>query len=223
MKNFKYKAKKGPHETVEGMIVALSRDEAVDKINEMGFFPIDVREDRTGTAAKSPLSFFRFPQVKSVEVITFYRQLARLAKSGLPILQALSLVKDHAQQASAKKIFETIQLSVRQGYSLSEALQAFPGVFSSFDIAMIQAGENAGRLDEALTKVVRYRLEQRELISKVRMAVIYPCFIVLMGLLTMIFMLSFVIPRYVLFFKDLGQNLPLLTRILIALSQGTQQ
>ena len=222
MKKFKYRAKKGPDENIEGIVAAQSQDEAVDKINEMGLFPIDVSEDHPLSTGKNPWTSFFKKKVPPREIISFYRQLAKLIKSGVPILRAITLIAEQMPHARVRRVLEEAGESVRQGQSLSSALRFFEHDFGLFDIALIEAGENAGRLDESLMKIVQYRTEQDQLRSKVGMALVYPLFVFLVGLATTGFLLAFVIPKYARFFSDLGQELPLPTRILMGLSQWTR-
>ena len=223
MKKYKYRAKRGPGETVEGSIAAATQDEAVDKINEMGLFPIDVNEEQTPQQVKHGKMPVGKRKIRNRDIITFYRQLAKLVKSGVPILRAIQLISEQVHDPGAVDILKRISQSVREGYALSTALTPWGHIFGAFDIAMIQAGENAGKLDIVLDRVVRYRCEQADLMSKVRMALAYPVFMMLVGFGTVTFMLAFVIPRFALFFADLGQELPLPTKLLIGFSEILQR
>ncbi|MCM8774733.1 MAG: type II secretion system F family protein [Candidatus Omnitrophica bacterium] len=219
MKKFCYRAKKGPHETVEGIVTAESQDEAIDKINQMGLFAVDVKVQRPNYTPRGLVFRLRRNKMKGRDIIAFYRHLGRLTRSGVPILRALNLITEQIQSETVKSILEDIQMAVRQGHTLSSALAIHPTIFSPFDIAMIQAGESAGHMEEALIKVVNYREQFESLSSKVRSALAYPLLVLSAGILTAGFMLYYVVPRYMRFFSDLGQQLPLLTRILIAVSQ----
>ncbi|OGW79803.1 MAG: hypothetical protein A3G33_02840 [Omnitrophica bacterium RIFCSPLOWO2_12_FULL_44_17] len=231
MKTFSYTAKKGPIELRTGAVQAESVDQAIDLISNMGLVPVTVDEsltsgganDRMTQAIKEPprLTISK-KAVKSRDLIMFYEQLARLVKSGIPILKAIGIASDQTGNPAFQKILNQIQNEVQQGKELSSALADHPGVFSMFDISMIKAGESVGKLEEALTRIAAYRDEQEKIKSKVRAALAYPAFMLAVGVGTVVFMIAYVIPQFSRFFADLGQNLPLLTRLLIQFSKWGQ-
>lgn len=226
MKNFGYKAKKGPTEIQEGCIVADSRDHAIDKINELGLVPVDIWETSPGGINNQPN--IQAPQknsglkIKAKDLLVFYRQLAKLMKSGVPLLQAVFLMMQENESPQVKKVLETLHKEIREGNTLSSGMLKHPQIFSAFDVGMIQTGEAVGKLDEVLLQIAEYRYRQRELSSKVRTALAYPSFVMVMGAFTVFFMLTYVIPKFTGLFEDLGQQLPLPTRILMGLSHWMQ-
>ena len=223
MKKFKYRAKKSPEETREGVLLAGSRDEAIDQINAMGLLPVDVDEERQSKSqggGASPSLFKR--KVGGQALAIFYRQLAKLIKSGVPILRALEIVSEQTGNLYFRGAIDQIHQEIKEGNPLSEALMTYKNIFSTFDIAMIQAGESVGKLDEALIRLVTYLEQQEVLKSKVRTATAYPIFVITMGAISVFVMLTFVIPKFTRFFADLGQELPLSTRILIDVSNWSK-
>lgn len=222
MKKFRYKAKKGPEEVVTGLLTAESQDEAIDKINEMGLLPIDVEVDEPRAPAKQAIRRVRPKKISAHELAVFSRQLTALVKSGVPILRGISIISEQSFNLYLKDVLERIRDSVREGNNLSSAMAQFPSVFSTFDVAMIQAGESAGKIDEALLAIAKYREDEERVLAKVRSAIAYPLFVISLGVATVGFMLTYVIPKFSSFFLDLGQELPLPTRILITASQWAQ-
>ncbi|MBI3306479.1 MAG: type II secretion system F family protein [Candidatus Omnitrophica bacterium] len=220
MKKFKYRAKKGPEQTVEGIIAAQSQDDAIDKINELGLFPVAVVEE--GNPHVKKVRAVVTKKLKPREVITFYRQLGQLVKSGVPMLQAISVLTEQTGEARFRVVLERIKSTVSQGQPLSSALAEYPTVFSIFDTALIQAGEATGHLEESLLRIADYQTQQNALRSKIKMSLTYPVFILCMGILAVIFLLIFVVPKFSSLFADFGQKLPLITRILIAFSEAMQ-
>lgn len=222
MKNYHYKAKKGPAEIVEGDIAADSRENAIDKVNDLGLVPVDISEKSAEDASGKPSVRRTVKRVRSRDLLQFYMQLSRLVKSGVSLLQALFLLSKQGEQSAFRVVVEDLTDRVRQGSSLSDAMSLHPRIFPPFDIGMVQTGEAAGRLDEVLGKVASYRGEQHAMAGKIRGAIAYPAFIIIMSIVTVAFMLTNVIPKFARFFKDLGQELPLMTRILIAVSGWMQ-
>ncbi len=220
MKTFKYKAKKNLQETVEGVLVAESKDEVIDQINSMGFLPVEINEERSSDVKESNKRISLFlKKISSRERAIFYGQLAKLVKSGVPILRTLTIIRDQTGNEYFKEVLNGIQRGVKEGSSLSVSLSNYPHVFPSFDIAMIQTGESVGKLGDSMARLVSYLEERDRLRAKASAAIAYPIFIIIMGCITVFVMLVFVIPKFSQFFSDLGQQLPLSTRILISLSQ----
>lgn len=222
MKKYKYRAKRGPQETVEGVISAESQDAAIDKINEMGLFPIDVNEEQVaGAPSRTLLAALGRKRGHAREILTLYRYLGRLLKAGVPVLKALQLIEEQLPEGYFRETVKDIHESVRQGHLLSSAMRMHPNTFRSFDVAMIQAGEHSGTLVEVLSRIVEYHEAMNTLRSKILGSLAYPALILAVGIVSMVFMMTHVIPRFVAFFEDLGQDLPLLTRWLITASGFT--
>ena len=222
MKTFRYRAKRGPAEVKQGVLAAATRDEAIDQINEMGLIPIDVTEELRTVAALPTSSVRTTARIGGKDLISFYRQLARLVKSGIPILKALTFICEQAERPHVKKMMEAIRDQVGEGQTLSSALEKHPKTFSAFDVAVIQAGEHIGKLNESLARIAEHKTNEQILLSKLRTATAYPLFVFVMGVATTGFMLAYVIPQFTRFFSELGQNLPLATRILIDVSHWVQ-
>lgn len=92
MKSYRYRAKKGPREIVEGTLSAVSQDEAIDKVNAMGLIPVDIRENLIQAEEEKKVRRQRWSRIGSGDLLAFYRQMAKLNKSGVPLLQAVFLV-----------------------------------------------------------------------------------------------------------------------------------
>ena len=227
MTRYKYRAKKGPNDFIDGAIEALSDKEAVEKLSRMGYIPIRMRaakeKDNDGPAKAG--SFFNRPlnRLKPRQITIFSRQLASLLKSGLPILKALNIISEQSENPRLKNVLQDIHNAVKDGVAFSSALSRFPKLFSFLYIAMIQAGENTGQLSESLLRIADYRARQEEIFSRFRMALAYPVLMMSVGLATVVFMLTFVMPRLMRIYVNMGQDLPLPTRILIAVSNGIRQ
>ncbi|MBP9865584.1 MAG: type II secretion system F family protein, partial [Candidatus Omnitrophica bacterium] len=225
MKQFRYKAKKNSGETVEGELPAATRDEAVARISDLGMLPVIVQELLPGAAVtqKKKASAESAPAARPVKIgprdlITLYRQWGRMMRAGVPILKALALLAEQSEKPDVKAILRSIYEDVKQGHTVSEAIQKFPRVFLEFDVALIRAGESVGKLYETLAEIAGYREKQLALSSKIKSALTYPVFVFFVGVGTVYFMLAQVIPQFSQFFMDLGQELPLPTRLLIVLS-----
>jgi len=213
---YKYRAKEGAEKIVEGNIEASSKEIAMRRIEEMGYFPVKVDEL---SQASVPVTVYKSRlKVKFKEVTTFTRQLGTLIRSGVPILRALGVIVEQASNANLKSVAGGVYAELKEGTKLSDSLAEYPRIFSSFYTAMIKAGEDSGNLDEVLFRIADYRQAQEDIISKVKLALIYPVIMLLVGIGTIVFMLTFVVPRLMRIFQDIGQDLPPITKILISLS-----
>jgi len=221
---YAYKAKKDPQNVVEGSIEAQSEKEAIEKISLMGMVPVFLcLQDHPGAAAIVPEQAAAAAEVSGLrlgsrEITIFSRQLASLLKSGVPILRSLTIIRDQTVNRSMQAMIQDIYKKVESGAPFSSVLGIYPRVFPPLYLALIRAGEDSGALPEVLLKISDYRTTQEEMISRFRMAMIYPCLMALVGIGTVIFMLTFVMPRLSRLYSNMGQVLPLPTRILIFLS-----
>lgn len=216
---YKYKAKNGPHDVVTGSVEALSENEAIDKISRMGYLPLRVEEEEAGKRERRPASRI-FGRVRSRELTIFSRQLASLLKSGVPILNALNIIAEQTENAFFRYILDDLHNAVREGSGLSSVLSRYPRIFSPLYIAIVRSGEDSGSLPEVLTRIADYRAKQDEMVSRFRMAMAYPILMLIVGISTIAFMLAFVIPRLMRLFDNMGQSLPMPTRVLIYISNG---
>ncbi|MGD9014767.1 MAG: type II secretion system F family protein [Candidatus Omnitrophota bacterium] len=221
MPSYKYRAKKGPDSTIEGNIEAKNKEEAIEKLNQMNYIPVRVEE--FVSRAQSISSLKVTGRVRSGEITVFSRQLSSLIKSGVPILRAINIISEQSENPHFKNILSNIHNQIRDGKAFSTALMSYPGIFSQFYISMIRTGEDSGTLQEVLLRITDYRQQQEEFLSKIRTALAYPILMAIVGIATIIFMLIYVMPRLMQIFVNLGQELPLPTRILITISNWFQQ
>lgn len=218
MPKFAYRAKRVDGSLIKGELEADSEASAIDKLSSQGYFVLSLSSE----TVKSP---HRLPhevsgkKAKLKDLINFSHQLAELIFAGVPLLRALEILKN---QFSNKKDFGTILTEiiadVQGGASLSKAIASYPTFFPSILSALVSSGETSGNLDMTLRQAADLFEREYELKSKVKMAMVYPTFVMIMGAITVFVMLSFVIPKISDIFVDLGAALPLPTRILIALS-----
>jgi len=218
MNTYRYRAKKGHSEITEGSIEAQSEKEAIDKLSALGVMPLKLEQEAGGVEPNKAISGKPHGKIKSREITIFTRQLASLLKSGVPILNALSIIREQSENTGLKNMLGDIYNAIKDGATFSSVLAQYPKVFAFLYIAMIRAGEDSGSLPDALLRIADYRAKQEEIISRFRMAMAYPILMAVVGLATVIFMLTFVMPRLMKIFLNMGQDLPLPTRILITIS-----
>ena len=223
MAKYKFKAKKGPQEIIESEIVAESKEEAIEKISQMGYLPVKVERIESIDTAANAVAGFLNPGVSSRRITIFTRQLSILLKSGVPILNALSILATQSDSNYLSAVLIEIHSEIKKGQTLSASLSHYPHLFSPLFVALMRAGEDSGTLDTALTRIAQYRYKQEQIMSTVRTALTYPILMGIVGAGTVIFMLTFVMPKLMKIFIKLGQDLPLPTKILIVTSNFLRQ
>ena len=222
---FSYKAKKGPDEIIESTVEAMTREEAISKIDRMGYVPVRVtalqeNARSSGQALKSSLGLKLFGRIKSHDITIFIEQLASLVRAKIPVFEAINILAAQTSNHEFSKIIMSIAAELKDGSTLSDSMSKYPRIFPRIFISMVHAGESGGVLEEALTRLSQFRQEEEDLKAKVVSALAYPSFIAAVGLLTIFLLLTFGVPRLVFLFSDMEQALPLPTRILISLSNG---
>ncbi|MDD5421836.1 MAG: type II secretion system F family protein [Candidatus Omnitrophota bacterium] len=218
MKTFTYRAKNTEGEIRGGILIADSVEEVVEKLSRDGYVATSVKEHD----AKERSSAARPARIRFKEHAVFARQLASFLKAGVPILRALQILSEQTGNRYLKGVIGEIEDSIRKGRTLAEALGKYPDAFTPFYIAMVRAGEDSGTTEEALGRIAQYYTKRAEFIAKVRSALTYPILIVVVGFFTILFVFTNVIPRLMPLFADLNVQLPLPTRILLAISAFTK-
>ena len=222
MPRFIYKAKAGPKEIKEGVIEADSQRAAIYKINQMGYFPIEVTAEVLHKASGKGITGMPFlnsyRKISWRQLAVFTRQLADLLTSGLTILKALEVLSRQAQTARFKAVVDDIYGFVKEGGNLSNALARHPEIFSNIYVSMVRSGEAGGMLEEIFNRLADYAETEDQLRTKVQSALAYPILMTLVGAGTIFVLLTFVIPKLITIFEDMGQSLPIPTLILIHIS-----
>lgn len=221
MPTFVYTAKLKPKEIIQGNIDAESEADALNKIARMGYFPLSVGLKDASTVNPKALSFKK--RIRKKDIVLFTRQLSSLVESGVNLLNSLNIVANQTPSRNLKSAINDIAEKIKNGRSLSESLSAYPNIFPNLYTAIILSGEVGGNLEQALSRLADFLEKEDEFRNSVRSSLIYPSFIFFVGTITVVILLYFVIPRLVSMFSDMGQILPLPTRILIGVSASLQK
>jgi len=218
MPKFAYHAKKTPEEIVKAVIIADNKKSAIQKIAQKGLYLLSVQEvSEKGQSQLSGMLFF-LKKVYLKDITNFFRQLSDLLESGLTIVRALDVLERQTHNSFFKNIISDIKHYCMDGNPLSAALEKHKKVFSKLEISMVRSGELGGALGIVLLRLADYNDRQLDLNSKIKSALAYPALMALVGLMTIVILLTFVIPKMMSLFGDLGQNLPVPTLILIGIS-----
>lgn len=161
--------------------------------------------------------------LKQKEVLLFSRELATLLQAGLPLDRALRVLMDlSGENSNLNLVVSDILEQVKSGKNLSDALESQGKVFSRFYINMIRAGEAGGSLEEVLGRLIDYLESSLELRSTVLTALIYPVILVTMSIMSILLLLTFVVPQFMQMFESAGKELPLPTQIVVGAAEWLQ-
>jgi general secretion pathway protein F len=161
-------------------------------------------------------------KVSALDLAIVTRQLATLVRAGLPLDEALQAVSQQTEKARLKSIMLGVRSKVLEGHTLASGLDDFPQAFPPVYRATVTAGEQAGQLDLVLERLADYTESRHGLSQKISQAMIYPAVLTTLSLTIVTLMLIYIVPRVVGVFENTGQELPLLTRMLIGLSEFVQ-
>jgi len=210
---FTYKAVTPSGETLNGEMEAPSSDLVIAHIQETGNIPIQAREVSSGFRLET---LFRGRQnLTQREVGDITGQLATLLGAGLPLDRSLGILVELAENERVEQTLSKIRDRVREGISLSEALEERHGTFSRFYINMVRAGEMGGALDQTLSRMSEYLERSKELKDGVVSALIYPALLVILAIASLMLLMVYVIPQFTPMFEDFGGELPWLTQVVI--------
>jgi len=218
---FEYKAVDAGGETVQGTMEAASLDMVVLKLQEAGNIPLQAREAGSGGFGLGRFNLGR-RGMNSREVGAFTQQLSTLLSAGLPLDRSLQVLLDLAENDRVKRTVAEIRDRVRQGGSLSDALEEQHGAFNRLFVNMVRAGEIGGTLDVTLARLTDYLERSRELKDSVISALIYPALLLFLAAGSLILLLVYVIPQFTPIFEELGGDLPLITKIVLGVGSVLQ-
>src|SRR3989339_695380 len=220
---FTYKAKLKNGEIFEGTMEATDRFSLSHELKSRGNTPISITEKRSNFFDLSSILGRIFSRVKADEQIIFTKNLSGMLRAGLSLFRALSVLKKQTKNTTLDKILTSLSNEINAGGTLSSGLEKFPEVFSKLFVSMTRAGEESGNLSNALSEIGVNLEKSHSLTKKIRGALIYPGVILSAMVLIGILMFAFVVPTLANTFKELGVQLPVSTRFIIALGNFFSQ
>lgn len=242
MTQFTYTAKRGLNETLEGSIEAESQDAAVHRLVEQGLFPVHIEPAKPAAASQKQGQRAGPPRsqteeagrggrgqgrsrrrVTSKEVLSFTQKLTTLVRAQVDLLSAVRIIHDQADDGRFKQLLSEVVESTKEGQTFSESLARFPEAFSPLFVNIVRAGEASGKLDVALQQLAESLSRDDALRRRVRSALAYPILLMCVGLGSLLVLMTFVIPKLESLFMDLGGDLPLMTKIVLATSRLCRQ
>lgn len=217
---FKYTARTKDGEIKEGEISAYSRESAIDILQKYDIIVTSIAELRENPFFSKDLEVLN--RVSSRELTVFSKQLAVMVDSKVPLSEALRALGQKTVNEFFKDSINEIASDISGGLSFTKALSRHPKIFDSFYLGMVKSGELSGKLSEVLKRLSEHLERDYYLKSRIIGALIYPAIILLAFFAIATFILIFVIPQLVEVFTDSGQELPLVTQIVIGASVFAQ-
>lgn len=211
MPSFDYEVLNGPGERLQGQIEAESQAAAVVELMKRGLHVLSLQ-----AASKPKVYIRRNLGIKHIAFMT--RQLASLLRAGVPLLKSLHVLEKQATDRRLQETLKDLRGRLREGGTLSEALEAHIQSFGPMYVSMVRAGETGGMLDDVLKRLGEYLYRELEMRGRIRAALAYPSLMILVGCSTVFVLLSFVIPKVCTLFLEAGRELPMPTQILISIS-----
>ncbi|OGS13856.1 MAG: pilus assembly protein PilC [Elusimicrobia bacterium RIFOXYA2_FULL_58_8] len=208
---FAYKAKESSGKTTEGVVEAADQKAAIARLREKKLSVTEIKP----AAAKKP--FFK-PKVNNGDIVIFSRQLSTLVSAGVPIVQGLNILEEQAENPAFKAVVGALRLDIEAGLSIADAMHKHPAAFTELYVSMIKAGEVGGILDTILERLSGFLESAEALRAKVKSAMMYPTIVFSVAGLITIFLIAFVIPIFKDIFSSFNAELPLLTRLIVGLS-----
>jgi type IV pilus assembly protein PilC len=210
MPKFAYVAVTPDGQQVKGRTRATSRGDA-----EVALYGKNLRDLRV----KEKTSILKYeisgPRIKKSDVMHLSRQIAAFLRAGLPILDAVHTIGAESESSSVRRMMNDIEDGLRTGERFSDCLERYPKVFPGFYRGMVRSAELTGELDTVLARLALYIERDLEARRKIKSALIYPTAVAVMSIGTVLVLAIYVLPKFEDFFKDLGAELPLPTRMLL--------
>lgn len=211
---FHYKALKNG-KTISKTIEATNQDALLQYLKNNGYFPINIHE--SGAASGSIIEGF-FNRVTFTDIVNLTRQLAIMLNAGLTLVDSFDILKKQITKSPLLSIIEDIDKEIRAGNSFSSSLKKYPQHFPHLYIALVKSGEASGKLNDILLKLSDNMEKTREFQGKIKGALIYPVVVISAMFVVMFIMITFVVPKLLDLYKDFAIDLPITTKILIAVS-----
>ena len=210
MKNYKYIARNSKSERKEGSKQASSQNEVLNWLRDQGLTPVSVDEARA--KGKKTKQVIIAQRIKSSELAALCWQLTTMVEGGIPIISAIDTISEDIDNTQLQKLLRQVSEEMQGGEPFSDSLARFPKVFNNLSIAIILAGESSGNLAEALRRLAEYFDNRDKFVKKIKGAMAYPVFAVCFIIMIVIFIMTFIIPRFTMIFDQLGSDLPGFTK-----------
>ena len=218
MSAFEYVALDVSGKEKKGVLEGDTARQVRQQLRDKGWTPVEVQEtsERQSETTRSSIKIRRGVSATDLSLIT--RQLATLVRSGLPLEESLQAVSQQTEKARLKSMLLAVRSRVMEGHTLATGLGDYPHVFPELYRTTVSAGEQSGHLEVVLERLADYTENRQQMQQKLQLALFYPALLTLVAIGVVVGLMTFVVPQVVQVFDNIGQELPVLTRTLIAMS-----
>ena len=213
---YQYKAITPEGKEVTEQLTATNDREVQERIRDKGYYLIEVKEEVVKKSAAEQLSFGG--KVKSKELSLFCKQFATLLKAGVPVSAGLDILHRQTENKKFKEALESVYTEVQKGSQVSVEMRNHPKVFPALLVNMTESGEMTGNLDNVMDRLALHYEKDAKIEARIKGAMIYPIAISVVAITVVVFLITFVLPTFMQMFAGAGMELPLPTRILLAIS-----
>lgn len=217
MPDFAYTARSPNGQAATGTLTAGNEREVMALLDQKGLFPVTIAAVKKSTASK-----FTSGKIKPRMLCTVYSQLSDLLQSGVPLLRSIEIIERQSTIPALTEILQDVRAQISDGTSLSDAMAKHPKAFNELTVSMVRAGQEGGFLEDVLARIAEFTEHQEELRSKVVGALAYPIFLMIVGTLIVLGLIIFLVPRFESMFGKNQEELPGLTKGLLATSHFFQ-
>ena len=218
MPAFEYTALNTKVKEEKGILDADNARQVRQLLRDSSLTPLQVSRIEKSEDNDKKLKTRRAGRVKAADLALLTRQLATLVQSGSPLEEALSTTAKQTEKRNIRHILSTVRTRVMEGYSLADGLKTYPSVFPDMYRATIAAGEQSGHLDAVLDRMADYTESRQETQQRISTAMFYPVILTVLSIAIVAGLLGFIVPKIIDVFDNMGQELPVMTQILIKVS-----
>lgn len=222
MSQFRYRAVSAAGDVLHGQMEATSVEEVVSRLQDQGHTPLEALAAGAEGGGSGLAALFRRGPFTGDQLAQFTHQLATLLGAGQPLDRALGILMDLPEGLSAKQLIERVRDRVRGGTPLSQALDDEHGIFPKLYVSLVRAGEAGGSLEDTLRRLAEYLERSQQLRGSIVNALIYPAFLLVGVLGSLLLLLAYVVPQFVPIFEDMQVPIPWITQAVLAVG-GTLQ
>src|SRR5919108_386372 len=203
-----------------GEIDANDKQTVAAQLRSKGLIVVDIEEK---AAANAGDILARFKRVKADDLVVATRQLSTMVNSGMSLLRALYVIEEQTENDKLRETWVAVRKDVEAGLALSDALARHPDIFNELYVAMVQAGETGGILDQTLVRVAEQLEKDAALRRQIKAAMIYPSLIGGFAVVVLVALVAFLVPVFEKVFRDFGGELPSITKFTVWLSHMVTQ
>ncbi len=215
MATYAFKALDLAGSATKGEIEAADKQTVASQLRSKGLIVVDIEEK---AAANAGDLLARFKRVKADDLVIASRQLATMVQSGMSLLRALYVIEEQTESDKLREVWIEVRKDIEAGVALSDALKRHPDVFNELYVAMVQAGETGGILDQTLVRVATQLEKDAALRRQIKAAMVYPSLIGGFALIVLVALVAFLVPVFEKIFDDFGGELPAITKFTVFLS-----